>query len=82
MKKIVAFASAAVLGLGVAACDGANEEAAEDAGEAMVEEVEDSADAMEDAGAMTDEEADAMVDEAEDTADAMEDAGEEMDEEM
>ena len=31
MKKIVAFASAAVLGLGVAACDGPAEDAMEDA---------------------------------------------------
>ncbi|WP_338241835.1 hypothetical protein [Aurantiacibacter hainanensis] len=68
MKKIVAFASAAVLGLGVAACDSPQEEAAEEQAEAMEEQADD----MEDAGMITDEEADAM--EAE--ADNMEDAAE------
>lgn len=41
MKKIVAFASAAVLGLGVAACDSAAENEAEE----NIEEMEDARDA-------------------------------------
>lgn len=68
MKKILAFASAAALGLGLAACDSPTEEAAEEEAEAMEEQADD----MEDAGMITDEEADAM--EAE--ADNMEDAAE------
>ena len=68
MKKIIAFASAAVLGLGVAACDSPAEEAAEEEAEAM----EDQADDMEDAGMITDEEADAMEAEADNIEDAAE----------
>ena len=79
MKKILAFATAAALGLGVAACDGANENAMEDAGEQNAEVVNDQADAMEDAGVINDAQEDAMVDSAEDQADAMEEQGEAMD---
>lgn len=68
MKKIIAFASAAVLGLGVAACDSPAEEAAEEEAEAM----EDMADDMEDSGMITDEEADAIEAEADDIEDAAE----------
>ena len=80
MKKIVAIASAAVLGLGVAACDGPNENAMEDAGEQQAEAINEEVDAMEDAGTMTDEQSDAITEQAEDTADAMEEQGEAMDE--
>jgi len=80
MKKIVAFASAAVLGLGVAACDGPAEDAMEDAGEEAAEEVVDDAEAMEDADVITEGEEEAMIDAAEDRADAMEETGEAMDE--
>ena len=80
MKKIFAIASAAVLGLGVAACDGANENAMEDAGEQQAEAINEEVDAMEDAGTMTDEQSDAITEQAEDTADAMEEQGEAMDE--
>jgi hypothetical protein len=76
MKKLIAIASAAALGLGVAACDSAAENEAEDLGEENAEMVEEEADALEDTGAITDEEADAMTDAAEDQADAMEDAAE------
>ena len=79
MKKILAFATAAALGLGVAACDGANEEAMEETGEVNAEIVEDQADTMEDAGMITDTQEDAMVDNAEAEADAMEAQGEAMD---
>ncbi|WP_379548419.1 hypothetical protein ACFCW2_04425 [Qipengyuania sp. DSG2-2] len=79
-SKTAMVATAAALSLGLAACDGANEEAMEDAGEEMVEATEAEADAMEEAGEITGDEADAMVDEAEDTADAMEEEGETMDE--
>ena len=80
MKKIFAIASAAVLGLGVAACDGPNENAMEDAGEQQAEAINEEVDAMEDAGTMTDEQSDAITEQAEDTADAMEEQGEAMDE--
>ena len=80
MKKIVAIASAAVLGLGVAACDGPNENAMEDAGEQQAEAINEQVDAMEDAGTMTDEQSDAITEQAEDQADAMEEQGEAMDE--
>ena len=80
MKKIIAIASAAVLGLGVAACDGPNENAMEDAGEQQAEAINEEVDAMEDAGTMTDEQSDAITEQAEDTADAMEEQGEAMDE--
>ena len=79
MKKIIALASATVLAFGVAACDGANENAMEDAGEQNAEVVNDQADAMEDAGVINDAQEDAMVDSAEDKADAMENQGEAMD---
>lgn len=73
-------ASAAAMSLGLAACDGANENAMEDAGEQQAEEVNDMADQMEAEGAITSDQEDAMVDDAEDTADAMEEQGEMMDE--
>lgn len=68
MKKIVAFASAAALGLALAACDSPQEEAAEETAEA----IEDTADSMEDSGLINDAEADAM----ESTADDIEDSAE------
>ena len=80
MKKIIAATSALVLAFGVAACDGANENAMEDAGEQNAEAVNDQAEAMEDAGQITDAQEDAMTDAAEDQADAMEETGEAMDE--
>ena len=60
-NKLTIVASAAALSLGVAACDSPAEEAAED-----------QADAMEDAGEITDEEADAMEAQADDIEDAAE----------
>lgn len=77
--KHTATVMIAALGLSVAACEGPNEEAMEEQGDAMVEGVEAEADAMEDAGQITDAQEDAMVDNAEDQADAMEDRGEAMD---
>src|SRR5690606_18321569 len=68
MKKLIAIASAAALGLGLAACDSP----AEDAAEEQAEAIEDQADALEDAGAITDAEADVM----EEQADRVEDAAE------
>ena len=67
---------AAALSFGVVACDGPKENAMEDAGEQNAEVVNEQAEAMEDAGAMTDDQADAMTDAAEDKADAMEETGE------
>jgi len=68
MKKIIAFASAAALGLGIAACDSPQEEAAEDTADA----IEDRADTLEDSGVINDAQEDAM----DDRADAVEDAAE------
>ncbi|WP_120716726.1 hypothetical protein [Tsuneonella amylolytica] len=79
MKKLIALSSALALGLTVAACDGPQENAMEDAGEQNAEAVNDQAEAMEDAGQISDAQADAMTDQAEDKADAMEETGEAMD---
>ena len=78
--KTAALATIGALSFGLAACDGANENAMEDAGEQMAEDVNDQAEAMEDAGQITDAQEDAMTEAAEDKADAMEEAGEAMDE--
>ena len=75
-NKLTLVASAAALSLGVAACDGPNENAMEDAGEQQAEVVNEQAEAMEDAGQITDAQEDAITDAAEDKADAMEEAGE------
>ncbi len=80
MKKIVAFASAAVLGLGVAACDSAAENEAEE----NIEEMEDARDAevnqMEDEGMITDDQADAMDDQTDAMEESMEEQADEIDE--
>ena len=76
--KTTVFASMAALAL--TACEGANENAMEDAGEQNAEVVNEQAEAMEDAGTITDDQADAMTDRAEDRADNMEAVGEAMDE--
>lgn len=80
MKKLIALSSALALGLTVAACDGPQENAMEDAGEQNAEVVNEQAEAMEDAGQITDAQEDAMTDAAEDKADAMEETGEAADE--
>jgi hypothetical protein len=74
MKKIIALASAAVLGLGVAACDSAQENAAEDQAEATDDANEAAIDQAEDAGAITDDQADAAEAASEEQKDAAEDA--------
>jgi hypothetical protein len=76
MKKFIAISSAIVLGLGVVACDGPKENAAEDAGEQNAEVVNDQAEAAADADQITDDQADAATDAAENQADAMEETGE------
>ncbi|WP_370189985.1 hypothetical protein [Qipengyuania sp.] len=78
--KAMLVASTAALSLGLAACDGPNENAMEDAGEQQAEAINEQVDAMEDAGTMSDEQSDAITEQAEDTADAMEEQGEAMDE--
>lgn len=70
---------AAALSFGLVACDGPKENAMEDAGEANAEAVNEQAEAMEDAGQISDAQEDAMTDNAEDRADAMEETGEAMD---
>ena len=76
MKKLLMISSALAFGLGVAACDGPKENAAEDAGEQQAEVVNDQAESAADAGKITDEQADDATSQAEATADAMEEKGE------
>ncbi len=80
MKKIIAFASAAVLGLGLAACDSAAENQAEE----NIEEMEDARDAevnqMEADGMITDEQADQMDDQTDAMEESMEEQADEIDE--
>lgn len=71
---------AAALSFGVVACEGPAENAMEDAGEQNAEAVNEQAEAMEDAGMMTDEQADAATEMAEEKADAMEAVGDNIDE--
>ncbi len=79
-SKYTATALIAAMGLSIAACEGPNENAMEDAGEQNAEMVDEKAEAMEDAGAITEGQEDAMTEQAEDKADAMEETGEAMDE--
>jgi hypothetical protein len=80
MKTVIKTSMlAAALSFGVVACDGPNENAREDAGEQQAEAVNEQAEAMEDAGQISDAQEDAMTDQAEDRADAMEEQGEAMD---
>lgn len=80
MKTVIKTSMlAAALSFGVVACDGPNENAMEDAGEQQAEAVNEQAEAMEDAGQISDAQEDAMTDQAEDRADAMEEQGEAMD---
>lgn len=76
MKKVLTIGSALVLGLGVAACDGPKENAAEDKGEQQAEVVNSQAESAADAGKITDEQADQATSQAEAKADAMEKQGE------
>lgn len=71
---------AAALSFGVVACEGPKENAMEDAGEAQAEAVNEQAEAMEDAGQISDAQEDAITDQAEDRADAMEAQGDAADE--
>lgn len=71
---------AAALSFGVVACEGPKENAMEDTGEAKAEAVNEQAEAMENAGQISDAKEDAMTDKAENKADAMEKQGEAMDE--
>jgi hypothetical protein len=80
MKKFIAIGSALALGLGVAACDGPKENAAEDAGEQQAEVVNDQAESAADAGQITDEQAATATSQAKANADAMEEKGEAADE--
>ena len=77
MKKIIAIASAAVLGLGVAACDSGAENAAEEQADVTEEAMEADAGVVEDAG--MEAQSDAMEDQADATGDAMEDQADAMD---
>lgn len=69
----------AALSFGLAACDGPKENAMENAGEQQAEAVNTQAEAMQDAGKISDTQADAMTEHAENKADAMEKQGEAMD---
>jgi hypothetical protein len=76
MKSILTVGSALVLALGVAACDGPKENAAEDAGEQQAEVVNSQAESAADAGQITDAQADQATSAAEAKADNMEKQGE------
>ena len=76
MKKLITLGSALALGLGVSACDGPKENAAEDAGEQQAEVVNSQAESAADAGQISDAQADQATSQAEDKADAMEKQGE------
>jgi hypothetical protein len=76
MKSILTVGSALVLALGVAACDGPKENAAEDAGEQQAEVVNSQAESAADAGQITDAQADQAPSAAEAKADNMEKQGE------
>ena len=75
--KTALVASAAAMSLGLAACDGPQEEAMEDQAEATETAMENEADAMEEAG--MEAEADAMNEAADEAEDNMEEAADEMD---
>lgn len=75
--KTALIASAAAMSLGLAACDGPQEEVMEDQAEEMETAMENEADAMEDAG--MEAEADAMNEAADDVEDQMEEQADEMD---
>lgn len=76
MKKFLVIGSTLALGLGLAACDGPKENAAENAGEQQAEVVNDQAESAADAGKITDTQADQATSQAEAKADAMEKQGE------
>jgi uncharacterized protein YcfL len=77
MKKIVALASAAVLGLGLAACDSGTENAAEEQADVVEESMEAEANVLEDQG--QEAQADALEDQADATGDALEDQADTID---
>lgn len=79
MKNIVKASLFGVAALSLAACEGPAENAMEDAGEQQAEVVNDRAEAMEDAGMITDDQEDAITERAEDRADRMEEVGEAID---
>lgn len=80
MKTVIKTSMlAAALSFGLVACDGPKENAMEDAGQQQAEAVSEQADAMEDAGQISDGQEEAMKDQAENKADAMEQQGEAMD---
>lgn len=72
--KAMLVASAATLGLGLAACDSAAENQAEDEIEAMEDTRDAEVDAMEEGGQITGDQADAMDDQTDAMEESMEDA--------
>ena len=79
MKKIIAIASAAILGLSVAACDSSKENAAEEAAVATDQATEAAADSAVAAGKITDEQSDKIQQDSEVKKDAAEDKADKMD---
>ena len=77
MRKLIAIASAAVLGLGVAACDSGAENAAEEQADVVEESMEADAGALEEAG--QEEASDALEDQADATGDALEEQADDAD---
>jgi ABC-type Na+ efflux pump permease subunit len=76
MKKLLMIGSALAFGLGVAACDGPKENAAEDAREQQAEVVNDQAESAAASGQISEQQADDATSQAEEKADAMEEKGE------
>jgi len=77
MKKLIATASTVALGLALAACDSPAENAMEDQAEAVEDQAEMEADALDDAG--MEEQADMVEEQGEERADAMEEQADDMD---
>ncbi len=77
MKKLIATASAAALGLALAACDSPAENQMEDQADAVEDQADMRADQLEDAG--MDQQADMVEERGEEKADMMEDQADDMD---
>jgi hypothetical protein len=82
MKKLIMLTAVAAMGLGVAACDSATENAAESQAQDVRESSEAAADKIESTpggGDVADDKADAVREAGDATADAMEDKADKMD---
>lgn len=78
--KATIIASAAVMSLGLAACDSAAENEAEETIEEMEDARDNQVDAMEEAGEITEDQADAIDDQTDAMEESMEERADEIDE--